>query len=80
MPLLVMKLKNGIFWELWSRGTPETARCEAKCEKLLRGVTHLRRQLEHLEMALKQFLGSREKTYMYYKVQRRGRCGGVQVK
>lgn len=40
---------------------------EAKCEQLLQGVTELRRSLEQLEIALKHFMGSREKTYMYYK-------------
>eukprot|EP00913_Durusdinium_trenchii_P034548 g32320.t1 len=57
-----------VFLSIWSEGLHLRAdTVEAKCEQLLQGVTELRRSLEQLEIALKHFMGSREKTYMYYK-------------
>ena len=40
---------------------------ELQCEQLLQQVVKLRKLLQHMESAFKQFLVSREKTWMYYR-------------
>lgn len=60
--------KDWIFLSIWSEGLHLRAdTVELQCEKLLQQVINLRKLLQHLESSLKQFLVSREKTWMYYR-------------
>lgn len=60
--------QDWVFLSIWSEGLHLRAdTVEMKCEKLLRSVIRLRRSLEHAQMALQQFLGSQEKTLLFYK-------------
>lgn len=52
----------------WSEGLHLRAdRVELQCERLLQKVTQLRKLLQQMEFALKHFLVSREKTWIYYR-------------
>ncbi|CAL1130814.1 unnamed protein product [Cladocopium goreaui] len=60
--------KDWILLSIWSEGLHLRAdTVELQCEQLLQQVVKLRKLLQHMESALKQFLVSREKTWMYYR-------------
>lgn len=60
--------KDWILLSIWSEGLHLRAdTVELQCEQLLQQVVKLRKLLQHMESAFKQFLVSREKTWMYYR-------------
>ena len=66
--VILGRVQDWILLSIWSEGLHLRAdTVELQCEQLLQQVVKLRKLLQHMESALKQFLVSREKTWMYYR-------------